>query len=98
MDEMIGVMLALITGGILGAVYFSSLWWTVQKGVSLKRPAPLFVGSLLVRTGIVLAGFYFIGRGGSWQRMLLCLLGFVIARYVVTRLTRATVKQGLQER
>ena len=97
MDEIIGVMLALVTGGILGAVYFGSLWRTVQKGVSLKRPAPLFVGSLLVRTSIVLAGFYFIGRGG-WQRMLLCLLGFVIARHVVMRLTRAAAKPDSLER
>ncbi len=92
-----GVILALMAGGILGAVYFGSLWWTVQKGVTLKRPAPLFVGSLLVRTAIVLAGFYFIGRGG-WERMLLCLLGFVIARYVVMRLTKAAAKPGLAER
>ena len=97
MDEIMGVILALMTGGILGAVNFASLWWTVQKGVSLKRPAPLFVGSLLMRTSIVLAGFYFIGRGG-WQRMLLCLLGFVIARHVVMRLTRAAAKPGLLER
>ena len=97
MDEIMGVILALMTGEILGAVYFASLWWTVQKGVSLKRPAPLFVGSLLVRTSIVLAGFYFIGRGG-WQRMLLCLLGFVIARHVVMRLTRTAATPGSLER
>ena len=97
MDEIMVVILALMTGGFLGAIYFASLWWTVQKGISFKRPAPLFVGSLLVRTSIVLAGFYFIGRGG-WERMLLCLLGFVIARHVVMRLTRAAVTPGSLER
>jgi len=34
-----------------------------------------------------LAGFYFVS-GGHWERLLLCLLGFVIARVVVTWLTR----------
>ena len=97
MDENMGMILALMTGGTLGAAYFGGLWWTVQKGVSLKRPTLLFMGSLLVRTSIVLAGFYFIGSGG-WQRMLLCLIGFVIARHVVMRLTRAAAKPGLLER
>ncbi|MDO8945715.1 MAG: ATP synthase subunit I [Desulfocapsaceae bacterium] len=35
--------------------------------------------------------FYFIAHG-HWQRLLLCLLGFIIARLVVTRLTRAAEK------
>jgi len=34
-----------------------------------------------------LAGFYFVG-GGHWERLLLCLLGFVVARLIVTWLTR----------
>jgi F1F0 ATPase subunit 2 len=47
---------------------------------------------MLLRTGIVLAGFYFIARG-QWERLVACLCGFVIsrmmARVIVTRLTRA---------
>jgi F1F0 ATPase subunit 2 len=39
----------------------------------------------------VLAGFYFIGRG-HWEKLLVCLLGFVMARVFVTRLTRAAQK------
>ena len=35
---------------------------------------------------LALAGFYFVA-GGHWQRLLACLLGFVIARLIVTRLT-----------
>jgi F1F0 ATPase subunit 2 len=37
--------------------------------------------------GIALAGFYFVARG-DWKKLLLCLLGFLIARVVVLRLTR----------
>jgi F1F0 ATPase subunit 2 len=50
-----------------------------------------FIGSMLLRTGIVLAGFYFVG-GGQWQRLLGCLLGFVIARFLVMRFTRGPVE------
>jgi F1F0 ATPase subunit 2 len=45
-----------------------------------------FLGSLLLRTSIVMAGFFMVGDG-HWDRMLACLLGFVSARYIVTRLT-----------
>jgi hypothetical protein len=41
---------------------------------------------MLLRMAIVLAGFYFVGRG-NWQRLVVCLLGFIIARFIVMRLT-----------
>jgi hypothetical protein len=40
---------------------------------------------------LVLVGFYFVGRG-DWHRLVACLLGFVIARFWVFRLTRTPVK------
>ena len=91
MNDTLGLVLALVTGGLLGGMFFSGLWWTIQKGVSSKRPALWFLGSLLLRTSITLAGFYFIAQG-HWERLLLCLLGFAIARPIVTRLTRPTQK------
>ena len=84
--------LALAAGVLLGAIFFGGLWWTVRKGVSSKRPALWFFGSLLLRMSIALAGFYFV-RGGHWERLLLCLLGFVLARLVVTWLTRPPVEK-----
>ena len=91
MNETLSLTLALVTGVLLGAMFFGGLWWTVQKGVSSKRPAFWFFGSLLLRTSMALAGFYFVA-GGHWERLLACLLGFVIARLVVTRVIRAAEK------
>ena len=91
MYETLSLVLALVTGVLLGAMFFGGLWWTVRKGVSSKRPALWFFGSLLLRMSIALAGFYFV-TGGHWERLLLCLLGFVIARLIVTRLTRVAKK------
>ncbi|MDP2974944.1 MAG: ATP synthase subunit I [Anaerolineales bacterium] len=91
MNERLILLLALLAGGVLGVIYFGGLWWTVRKGLSSERPALWFFGSMLLRMSIVLPGFYFIAHG-HWQRLLLCLLGFVIARLVVTRLTRAAEK------
>ena len=97
MNETLTLVLALVTGVLLGAMFFGGLWWTVRKGVSSKRPALWFLGSLLLRTSIALAGFYFIARG-HWERLLVCLLGFVIARLIVTRLTGSPVKATTPQR
>ena len=87
MNETLNLALALVTGVLLGAIYFGGLWWTVHKGLSSNQPVLWFLGSLLLRTGIALAGFAFFARG-HWQRLLACLLGFVMARHIVTRLSR----------
>ena len=93
MNETLMLVVAGAVGLVLGAVFFGGLWWTVRKGVSSPRPALWFVGSMLLRTSIVLAGFYSVG-GGQWQRLLVCLLGFVIARFLVMRLTRTRVEHS----
>lgn len=88
MNETLMLVVAGAVGSVLGAVFFGGLWWTVRKGVSSRGPALWFLGSMLVRMGIVLVGFHLVG-GGHWQRLVACLVGFVIARPVVMRLTRA---------
>jgi F1F0 ATPase subunit 2 len=87
MNETLMLVLACAAGGGLGAVFFGGLWWTVRKGVSSKQPALWFLASLLARMSIAMAGFYFIGRG-HWERLVACLLGFVLARLAVMWLTR----------
>ena len=86
MNETLTLVPAWVTGGVLGTIFFGGLWWTVRKGVSSKKPALWFFGSLLLRMSIALGGFYFVS-GGHWARLLACLLGFVMARLIVTRLT-----------
>ncbi len=87
MNESLTLLFALLAGDLLGILFFGGLWWTVRKGVSAKRPALWFVGSLILRTVIVLAGFYFVSNS-HLERLLACLLGFFIARFIVMRLTR----------
>jgi F1F0 ATPase subunit 2 len=89
MSDPLALALSLLTGSLLGALFFAGLWWTVQRGVTSKVPALWFLGSLVLRTGLILAGFYFVSRG-HWSRLVMCLLGFLIARaIVVKRLSRA---------
>lgn len=91
MNEAVILVLAGGAGVLLGLVFFGGLWWTVRRGLSSKRPALWFFGSLLLRTGIALAGFYLIAHS-HWERLLVCLPGFVMARVIVTRLTREAEK------
>ena len=91
MNEFLILAQALVAGVGLGAVFFGGLLWTVRKGVSSKQPALWFFSSLVLRTGITLVGFYFVGRGHG-ERLLVCLLGFIVARLIVTRLARPPVE------
>ena len=85
MNEMISMLLILAAGILLGSIFFGGLWWSIQKGRKSKHPALWFSGSLLLRMSITLAGFYFLGHG-HWERMMVCLLGFIIARFILMRL------------
>lgn len=91
MTEAGGLILSLLAGVALGALFFGGLWWTVRWGVRSKSPAPYFLGSLLLRTGLTLGGLYLISRG-DWRKLLVCLSGFVLARILVTRITRPWVR------
>jgi F1F0 ATPase subunit 2 len=93
MNEVLLLALAWSAGALLGAVFFGGLWWTVRRGVSSQQPALWFFCSLLARMSAALAGFYFVSNG-HWDRLLLCLAGFVMARLVVTRLTRSAERRN----
>jgi F1F0 ATPase subunit 2 len=77
---------AFAMGGMLGAVFFGGLWWTVKKALAKPNPAPWFAGSLTLRTSLILAGLYLISADG-WQGLTLCVLGFLAARAAVMRCT-----------
>ena len=83
MNELLIGALAWLAGLLLGGIFFGGLWWTVRKSLSSQRPALWLLPSLLLRMSITLAGFYFVSDG-HWQRWLLCLLGFIMARLIVT--------------
>jgi len=70
MNEILSLVLAGVTGLLLGTMFF---------------------GSLLLRTSIVLTGFTFIARG-HWEPLLLCIVGFAIARFIVIRHTGPPVE------
>ena len=87
MNDPVSLGFALVAGVLLGVLFFGGLWWTVREGLSSKRVAMWFLGSLLLRMGVTMAGFYVVS-GGHWDRLLLCFLGFIMARRGIRWLTR----------
>jgi F1F0 ATPase subunit 2 len=83
-SEIFNLILALIAGMAIGTFFFGGLWFTVRKAVNAKTPAIWFFCSFFLRVSITMVGFYFISLGGNWQHLVIALLGFVIARFIVT--------------
>jgi len=93
MREVLVLLLALVAGIFLGALFFGGLWWTVQRGLTSHQPALWFLGSMLVRTAIAVSGFYFVMQG-DWRRLVACLAGFLLARICTVRLTRSSFSKS----
>ncbi len=87
MNDLLTIFWVLAVGLTLGILFFGGLWFTVKKALTSKKPALWFVGSLILRLGITLLGFYYITME-DWRRLLLCLFGFLIARFMVMRYTK----------
>ena len=87
MIDLLTIFLVLGVGLLLGVLFFGGLWFTVKKALTSKKPALWFIGSSILRLGITLIGFYYIAME-DWRRLLICLFGFVIARFIVIRFTK----------
>jgi F1F0 ATPase subunit 2 len=87
MNEIVIILLTLGAGLLLGAFFFGGLWWTTRKGIASKLPILWFFGSLVIRLGITLIVIYLISQN-HWERMLICLLGFIIARAITVKYTQ----------
>ena len=93
MSDLPTLTLAFVAGAMLGAFFFGGLWWTVQKAIASGQPAAWFLASLLLRTCLILTGFYLVAQG-HWSRLVACLLGFLIARFLVVRRLSRPMTEG----
>lgn len=87
MGNVVTIFITVIAGFLLGVFFFGTLWWTTKKGILSNSPALWFLGSLILRMAITITVFYFISRD-HWDRALICLVGFVIARGIIMRSTK----------
>jgi len=94
MNEIVFMILAFVAGLVIGTIFFGGLWFTVKKGITSKKPTLLFFFSFVLRTGIALIGFYYISQN-IWQRFLICLVGFVIARFIIALITKPIMEKQI---
>ena len=83
MNNAVVLIVAWTAGIVLGTIFFGGLWWTIQQGVASRVPALWFLASLVLRMSIAVGGFWFVS-GGHWERLLACLVGFVMTQWIVT--------------
>ena len=88
MNETFLAVLSLLAGLAIGIFFYGGLWLTVSRVLSAKYPGLLFAASSVVRTAFAVAAMWWVSQGGA-ARLALCLLGFIAARPIVFRLTRA---------
>ncbi|WP_422484749.1 ATP synthase subunit I [Gudongella sp. DL1XJH-153] len=77
------MVIAFITGVLLGFVFFGGLYFSVNRIADMKHPAVFMLASMIVRMLIVLVGLYLI-RGDSLYNIPLALLGIILARTYLT--------------
>ena len=84
MNNIIYLLIALPLGFTLGIFYFVNLWITVRQIPTTQWPFRLIIGSFFGRNSITILGLYLI-MDGSWQRVLIALFGFLLARTILMR-------------
>jgi F1F0 ATPase subunit 2 len=80
----LGFVLLLLAGFGLGMLFYGGLWMTVRTIPKSRHPIVLAVASFWGRTAVVIAGLLF-AMDGLWQRALACLVGFILARILLSR-------------
>ena len=86
-EDLWGWLLAVIVGGVVSLLYFSGLWWTVQRVPRARNPALLVAASYLVRTAMAAAALIVVASGDA-LRVLAGLAGFRAMRMVFVRSVR----------
>lgn len=82
------LIIAMIIGIGMGFFYFGGLWLTVKRVTNSQQRVLLVIGSFIVRNAVCAVILWLLARGGNWQRVIVCLLGFVIARTFLIRRLR----------
>lgn len=89
MNEILNMIFVLVAGLVLGLFFFGGLWLTVKIAFTSKLPALWFFTSLFLRISVAFISFYYLSTGG-WPNLILCLIGLIIARFIVAFLTKPT--------
>jgi F1F0 ATPase subunit 2 len=74
------LIMTVLSGVLLGNLYFGGLWLTVRQTQHWQYPGLGMVVSLFLRLALVGVGLYLLADG-HWQRYLAALPGLLVARW-----------------
>jgi len=86
-DEILILCLMLVSGFVLGVLYFLGLWLTLKDLPSTKRWGLKVFVSFIIRVSLLAAAFFYL-MGQDWERMVALIMGFWFARMVMIRRLR----------
>ncbi|MEX1315958.1 MAG: ATP synthase subunit I [Synechococcaceae cyanobacterium] len=89
MDSPISLALAFAVGALMGGLFFTGLWFTVQRLPQAGNPLRLMLGSAALRLGVVLPSLALIAED-SWGRLGMAFLGFLAMRTLLILRWRPT--------
>lgn len=92
LDKMLYFFFPLVVGIALGILNYVGLWITVQNMPVVRHPALLSIVSFMLRMGIIMMIFYLV-MNGRWERLIICLVGFIAARSFFVRHFRPEKKR-----
>lgn len=92
MSDWLRGLLSFVGGSVAGTLFFAGLWLTVRRLPSMRHPALILMSGYLVRLALTLGIIWWSSRGNLWQ-LVLCLAGFLAARWVIVRLTNAALER-----
>lgn len=76
----------LLAGWALGLLFYGSLWFTTSRILHSQHPVVWVLGGFVLRMALVLPALYWL-TDARWERLLICVGGFLIARPLVIRLS-----------
>jgi len=74
----------LLAGFALGIIFYGGLWLTIRALPKSRHAVALALASFWGRTGLVIGGLL-LAMDSTWQKALICLLGFALARIALSR-------------
>lgn len=83
-DRFIILAAMTVVGFAVGLVYFQGLWLTLSRYSGKKNFSSKLFVSFLIRLTLAIGVFYYCMQD-DWQRLILLLIGFLIARQVMIR-------------
>lgn len=82
MAQALQLLAPFVAGLALGAIHFTGLWVVLRRLSVYRHPLRALIVSFLVRTSLIMSGFYLVMNGGI-EQLVAALAGFILTREIL---------------